>query len=261
MNKEKKVLLCAVFALFAAECIFGQDAASIVEKSRNRIQADTISTRSRMVITAKDGKTSERLMDQYSKDDAGGNSRMVVVFQSPASVAGTRFLTIENAGKEDDRWIYLPELKKVRRIAASEGSGSFVGSDLSYDDVSSASRDAGLDNHRLVREDKLNGADCYVIESTPKDASYQYSRMVQYIDKSTFVNYKLELYDKRGTHVKTMEVLKVEDVQGRLTPMITKLSTLAAGTSTSINVQIIKYDDNIPEQVFTPAYLETGRAR
>jgi hypothetical protein len=85
--------------------------------------------------------------------------------------------------------------------------------------------------------------------------------MVHYIDKVTFVNYKIELYDKKGTHVKTMEVLKLEDVQGRLTPMVTKLSTFAAGTSTSINVQIVKYDDNIPEQVFTPAYLETGRAR
>jgi outer membrane lipoprotein-sorting protein len=186
---------------------------------------------------------------------------MVVVFQSPASVAGTRFLTIENTGKADDRWIYLPELRKVRRIASSEGSGSFVGTDFSYDDVSSADRGAGLDNHRIIREDQLNGAECYVIESTPKDASYQYSKMVHYIDKSSFVNYKIELYDKRGTHVKTMEILKLEDVQGRLTPMVTKISTLAAGTSTSINVQSVKYDANIPEQVFTPAYLETGRAR
>jgi outer membrane lipoprotein-sorting protein len=261
MTRNKRFVLCVAFAVFAAGFVYSQDAASIVDTSRNRIQAATVSTRSRMTVTAKDGKTSERRLDQYSKDDASGNNRTVVAFLEPASVAGTRFLTIENAGKADDRWIYLPELKKVRRIAASEGSGSFVGTDLSYDDVSSMDRKADLDNHRILREEKLNGADCYVIESTPKDSSYQYSKMVLYIDKATFVNYKIELYDKRGTHAKTMEILELKDVQGRLTPMVTKLSTLGAGTSTSINVEMIQYDNNVPESVFTPAYLETGRAR
>jgi outer membrane lipoprotein-sorting protein len=257
---NKKIILCAVFAVLTAGFVYSQDAASIVDKSRNRIQAATVSTRSQLVITAKDGKTSERVMDQYSKDDPSGNNRMVVAFQSPAAVAGTRFLTIET-GKEDNRWIYLPELNKVRRIAASEGSGSFVGTDLSYDDVSSTDRNADLDSHKILREDKVNGRDCYVIESTPKDSSYQYSKMVHYIDKTTFVNYKIELYDKRGTHVKTMEILELKDVQGRLTPMVTKLSTLAAGTSTTINVERIQYDSNVPESAFTTAYLETGRAR
>jgi outer membrane lipoprotein-sorting protein len=259
MNMKKCILFASLFA--AAGFIFAQDAASIVDKSRNRINAATISTRSRMVITAKNGNTSERVMDQYSKDDAKGNSRAVIQFQSPASVAGTRFLTMENAGKDDDRWIFLPSLGKVRRIAASEGSGSFVGTDMSYDDISSADRNADLDNHKIIREEKFRNADCYIIESTPKDASYQYSKMVQYIDKSTFVNYKIELYDKRGTQVKTLEILELKDVQGRLTPMATKMTTIAAGTSTTINVDIIKYDDNIPESVFTTTYLETGRAR
>jgi outer membrane lipoprotein-sorting protein len=261
MINNKPFILCVVFVVAASGLVYSQDAASIVDKSRNRIQAATVSTRSLMVITGKDGKTSERRLDQYSKDDAGGNNRTVVAFLEPASVAGTRFLTIENTGKDDDRWIYLPELKKVRRLAASEGSGSFMGTDLSYDDVSSMDRKADLDNHRLLREEKLNGADCYVIESTPKDSSYQYSKMVLYIDKSTYVNYQVELYDKRGTHVKTMEVVTLADVQGRLTPMVTKLSTLGAGTSTTINVQMIQYDSNVPESVFTTAYLETGRPR
>jgi outer membrane lipoprotein-sorting protein len=256
---SKKLFFVFAFVLAAAVFLPAQDAASIVEKSRNRIQASTIQTRSKMLISAKSGGVTERVMDQYAKDDAAGNNRSVIVFQNPASIAGTRFLTIENAGKDDDRWIFLPSLGKVRRIAASEGSGSFVGTDLSYDDVSSQDRNADLDNHRILREEKLRGADCYVIESTPKDPGYQYSKMIHYIDKANFVNYKIELYDRRGNQVKLLEILDLKDVQGKLTPMSTKMTTLAAGTSTTISVDIIKYDGNIPEGVFTTAFLETGR--
>jgi hypothetical protein len=248
--------LCALTALGV---LAAQDAASIVDKSRNRIQASTIQTRSKMLISAKSGGVTERVMDQFSKDDSRGNNRSLIVFQSPASVAGTRFLTIENPGKDDDRWIFLPGLGKVRRLAASEGSGSFVGTDFSYDDVSSQDRNADLDNHRILREEKFRDADCYVIESTPKDSGYQYSKMIHYIGKANFVNYKIELYDRRGNQVKLLEILNLKDVQGRLTAMETKMTTLAAGTSTTINVDIIKYDENIPEGVFTTTFLETGR--
>jgi outer membrane lipoprotein-sorting protein len=249
-------LVCALAALGV---LAAQDAASIVGKSRNRIEALTVQTRYRMVISAKSGGVTERVMDQYSKDDSRRNNRSVIIFQSPASVEGTRFLTIENPGKDDDRWIFLPGLGKVRRIAASEGSGSFVGTDFSYDDISSQDRNVDLDNHRLLREEKLQGADCYVIESTPKDTGYQYSKMIQYIDKANFVNHKIELYDKRGNQIKLLEIQDLKDVQGRLTAMATKMTTLAVGTSTSLLVDIIKYDGNIPEGVFTTAYLETGR--
>lgn len=254
----KKIILLLGGLVVAVVLAEAQDAAALVRESRNRIKADTISTRSRMVLTAKDGSTSERQIDQYSKDGPKGN-RTIIQFQRPAGVAGTRFLTMENPGNADDRWIFLPSLGKVRRIAASEGSGSFMGTDLSYDDISSADRDVGLDAHTLLREETFNGNPCYVIESVPRDRSYQYSRMAQWIDKSTKVNHKIELYDRRGTLVKVFETLELKEVQGRLSPMVTKMSTLAAGTSTTIYADILKYDDPIPEGVFTTKFLETGR--
>ncbi|MDR1107307.1 MAG: outer membrane lipoprotein-sorting protein [Treponema sp.] len=258
MNKIGLLFFLAVFA----EGLFAQDDAyAIVHASRNRISAVTTSTRSRMVITARDGSTSERIIDQYSKDGQGGNSRSVIVFQRPQSVAGTRFLTIENPGSPGDRWIFLPSLGKVRRVAASEGSASFMGTDFSYDDISSASRSADLDTHTLAGEENLDGRPCRIIESRPRDSSYQYSRMVQWIDRETGINYKLELYDKRNVLVKRVEMLDVREIQGRLSPMVTKMTTLSAGTSTTLYVDILKYDDPVPESVFTTAYLETGRAR
>ena len=255
---KRFILALIVFALVIVYA-GAQNAASIVSQSRDRIKADTVSTRSRMIITAKNGSTTERVMDQYTKKDARGNNRAVIIFQEPASVRGTRFLTMENPGKDNDQWIFLPSLSRVRRIAASEGSGSFVGTDFSYDDISSADRDADLDNHKILREEKFKDSDCYVIESASKDSNYQYSKMIQWIDKNSLVIYKIELYDKRGTQVKLLEILELRDVQGRLSPFITKMTTIAAGTSTSLNVVNLKYDDPIPEGVFTTNFLETGR--
>jgi len=247
--------------LASALCLHAQEnAESIIRASRDRIKADTVSTRSKMVITAKDGSTTERVLDQFSKDGPKG-SRTMIVFQSPSTVAGTRFLTMENSGGADDRWIFLPSLGKVRRVAASEGSGSFMGTDFSYDDISSMSRGAELDTHTLLREENFGGNACYVIQSVPKNSSYQYSKMIQWVAKDSKITAKIELYDKKNntSPVKTVEMSGIKDVQGRPTVTVTKITTHAAGTSTTINMDIVKYDDNIPERVFSTTFLETGK--
>jgi hypothetical protein len=241
------------------------DALSIVRESRDRIKADTVSTRLRMVVQAKNGSTSERLVDQYSKDGPRGK-RTLLEFQRPETVAGTRFLTMENPGNPDDRQISLPDPNKsnknnVRRMAAGEGKDSFVGTDFSYDDIAATSRSADLDTHTLLREENLAGTACYVIQSVPKDSSYQYSKMILWIAKDNKLTLKIELYDKKSTLVKTAEMSGIKEVQGRITTTVTKMTTHTAGTSTTIYMDIIKYDDPIPEAVFTTAYLENGRRR
>jgi len=250
-------LLCGAILIYAPQ-LDAQTAASIMESAKNRISSDTISSRSRMVITAKNGSTSERVIDQYSKDGPNG-ARTVIVFQSPANVAGSRFLTMDNASGGSDQWIFLPSLGRVRRIASSESGGNFMGTDFSYDDISSMDRDIALDTHTLLREENVSGKSCYVIQSVPKDSSYQYSKTITWVDKESFLIYKSEMYNRRGEVAKLMEMSNFKDVQGRLSPMQTKVSTVAAGTSTTIFMDIMKYDDPIPEGVFTTAYLETGR--
>ncbi|MDR0526079.1 MAG: outer membrane lipoprotein-sorting protein [Spirochaetaceae bacterium] len=251
-------LLILLGLIIAPQGLIAQNAGELVQASRNRIVSNTISTRSRMVITAKGGGTTERLVDQYEKSGPRGN-RTIIVFQNPPNVAGTRFLTMDNPGNPADRWIFLPSLGKVRRIAGSNGGDSFMGTDLSYDDVSSMKRDVNLDSHTLLREDSLKGLRCFVIESVPKDTSYQYSKMIQWIDKSSLVNRKVELYDRRGALVKVLEILELKDVQDRLTPVVTRMTTVSTGTFTTIYAEIIKYNDPIPEGVFTIGFLETGR--
>ena len=241
--------------------VWAQDAAaSIMRDARDRIKMDTMSTRSRMVISARNGSTTERVIDQYAKDGPNG-ARTVIVFQRPANVAGTRFLTMDNTSGGSDQWIFLPSLGRVRRISTSESGGSFMGTDFSYDDISSADRDVSLDTHTMLREETLNGNSCYVLQSIPKDGSYQYSKTITWIDKNNSLIYKAEMYNRRGELVKVMEMSDFRDMQGRITPMQTAVSTVGAGTSTTIYMEIVKYDDPIPESVFTTAYLETGRTR
>jgi len=259
----KKIIVLAMF-LTSVCFLNAQDAVvnatSIMNSARNRIKSDTMSSRSRMVITAKDGSTSERVIDQYSKDGTNG-ARTMIVFQKPANVAGSRFLTMDAAGGSSDRWIFLPSLGKVRRIAASESGGSFMGTDFSYDDIGLIGRKVDLDTHTMLREETLNGNSCYVIQSVPKDSSYQYSKSISWVEKTRFLTYKSEMYNRKGDLIKVMEMSEYKDVQGRLTPMQTKISTVGAGTSTTIFMDIIKYDDQIPEAVFTTAYLETGKVK
>jgi outer membrane lipoprotein-sorting protein len=259
---KKNTLLGTFLALLAvatfAQGAFAQSADEIVRASRDRVKAATVSTRSRMIITAKDGGTTERLVDQYEMDAKAGR-RTVIVFQKPANIAGTRFLTVENPGAADDRWIFLPSLGKVRRVSSGEGSGSFMGTDFSYDDISSANRGVDKDSHVILREESLDGKDCWVIESKPKDQGYQYSKMVSWIEKATSFARRIEMYDRKGELFKLLELGAVEEVQGRLTAKSTKMTSVQAKTSTTITIEIIKYDDRIPEGVFTTRYLETGR--
>ncbi|MCL2210481.1 MAG: outer membrane lipoprotein-sorting protein [Treponema sp.] len=267
MNRFIKILSAALL-LGAAVSVYAQDqsagsaadANAIMNSAKNRVSSDTVSSRSRMVITAKDGSSTERVIDQYSKDGPNG-ARTVIVFQRPANVAGSRFLTMDNDKGGTDQWIYLPSLGRVRRISTTESGGNFMGTDFSYDDISSMDRDISLDTHTVVKEERINGKNCYVIQSIPNDSAYQYTKTITWIDKDNYLIYKAEMYNRRNEVAKIMEMADFKDVQGRVTPMQTKISTVAAGTSTTIFMEIMKYDDPIPDGVFTVAYLETGRAR
>jgi hypothetical protein len=247
-----------VLFMSGAVLLPAQTAEAIVDSARNRIEAATTTSRSRMALTSKKGETSERIIDQFVKKSPNGD-RTLIVFQRPASIAGTRFLTVENSDGVSDKWIFLPNLGRVRRIAATEGGGSFMGTDMSYDDIASTNRDAALDAHTLLREETVGNRPMFVIESVPKDKSYQYSKMIQWIGKADKITYKIELYNKRGALHKVLEVLAVKTIQNYETPVVTRMTTVTAGTSTTINVDALKYDDPVPDGIFTQSYLETGK--
>jgi len=259
--KNKIVFIyLAVFSLFFSSTLFSTDAKDIVKKAKTQVDLSSLGTRAKMHVQ-KDGKTLQILViDQYSSKDKNGLQRTLIEFKEPAVAKGIRFLMQAKKDGSMDQRIYLPNLKKVNRIAAeSDGSESFMGTDFSYNDVSFMTRDAEQDVFSILKEEQVEGKTSYVIEGKPKDAGYTYSKTLLFITKKDNLILKVEFYNKEEKLVKVLELSNYKKVQGVNTPMQTKLSTIATGTSTIIELQKVNYGMKIPEKVFTTKYLETGK--
>ncbi len=252
------VPLVALVAL-AATPLSAQTASEIVEKSKTVNEAKSTQIQMLLTVTDKKGGVKTMLVEQYGIDN-DGLSESVIVFKSPASVANTRFLVEEVSGGAESRKIFLPELGKVRRIAASEGGGSFMGTDFSYDDISTSARDTARDEHTIVKEESVNGTPCWVIQSVAKEkGDSQYSKSLRWIAKDNYLTLKAEMYDKAGQLLKSLEIGKYENKSGYWTPILTKISNVQENTSTSMELKAVIYDKPIPAGVFTEKFLSTGR--
>lgn len=221
-------------------------------------------TRSQVIMTIEDanGSQEKRQIIEYGKNQ-DGKTYMVMDFKTPASVKGTRFMQITDDNGPDNKWIYLPSLKSVRRVNSSEGSKSFMGTDATYDDM--ASREVSEDEHTFVKEEHYtveSGVtyDCYVVKSVPNDKkSSQYSYRIVWVDKTSMYPVHTELYDKAGKLVKVLEVLSIDNIQGYYIPLTDKLTNVQTGHSTSIEIVKIEIDKAIPERIFTQNFLSTGK--
>ena len=230
----------------------------IIENAYNLPTGDTSHSLVEMKLIDEGGEIHSRVVENWSMESAAGTNSNIIVFHSPATVKDTRFLSIENTNREDDQWIYLPALGRVRRIAASEGDSSFMGTDFTYNDMQS--REIYEDNHTLLREERIGDWDCYVVESIPKDpSSTQYSRRIQWIVKDTWMPVKNELYDKNGKLLKVLTVRRLERVQGFWTAIDTTMENVQTGHSTELNIKKLVYNQDLPESLFTVNFLRTGR--
>ena len=258
MKRYRVLFTTAVFTIACAAIAMAQspDPEAIVRAARDYQGATSMQARLKMTLIDKNGTGSERLVDEYMIRD-NGLTRSMTIFQKPASVQGTRFLVIENKDRGSDRWIFLPALGRSRRIAGSESGGSFMGTDLSYEDLSP--HDAAKDTHRILREETVDGENCYVIESLPKDeGDSAYSKVISWISKSKSVALRMEMYDKHGNLEKRLEASNIEKVDSIWVSRSYKVSSVESGTSTALELTIIQFNRKIPAGVFTTKYLETG---
>jgi len=148
-----------------------------------------------MVLINDKGQRRERNSTNVVKLQPNGvDSKFLITFSTPADIKGTGFLQVEHIDGDDDLWIYLPALKKSRRLVANNKKDSFVGSDFSYGDISLPKVDKY--RHVLLRSDSVDGADCFVIESTPADETVRstsgYSRKITWVRKDNFLERKVE---------------------------------------------------------------------
>lgn len=253
-----------VSTMLFTSSLFAIDAVTVMQNAHDVAKPEYTISRVQMDLIGKDGKTEEsRIITEYGRDQ-NDLSSIVIIFNTPASVKDTRFLQMENKDKDDDKFIFLPSLKNTRRIASSEGSKAFMGTDASYDDMST--REVDEDIHEMISEkEEKNGYTCWVIKSTPKDEkSSQYSYRKNWIDYETNYPVYTEMYDKKGKLLKTLTLEKLEKKTGETgkeynIPMQEHMVNVQSGHSTRLMILQLKLDSKVPASVFTQNFLNTGK--
>lgn len=235
-----------------------QTGRDIMLKVYERPDGDTRKSIMTMELINKRGSKRVRTMLSYSKD-YGKDKKTIMFFQQPADVKGTGFLTWDyaNDSKTDDRWLYLPAMKKTRRISGTSAKKEyFMGSDFTYDDL--GNRDVDADNHKLLREVSINGQACWVIESTPKESDGLYSKNISWIQKDNYMAVKVEYYDMQGALLKLLEVNQIKKVDGfwAATEMI--MTNRQRNHKTIIRLKSMAFNIPVDESLFTVNSLEKG---
>ena len=215
-----------------------------------------------MTLVEKDGDTSTRRIQTLILNE-NELTKTITLFLEPASVRNTRFLTVENEGRADDQWIFLPSLRKVKRIAAGDKDGSFMGSDFSYSDMGTSGSSVDDSIQTILREEKYNGRNCYVVESIPKTGSdNNYGKYVTWVDKTSWLTLKVEFYSKNGrTEIKELNSENIVKENGHWLSKKITMETLESGHKTILEIKQVKYDIPINPGYFTTTFLETGRAK
>jgi len=155
-----------------------------------------------MVLRNRQGQTSERDLRVRTLEVEDG-VRSLCIFDSPADVRQTILLTHTHKTQPDDQWLYLPALKRVRRIAAQNKTGSFVGSEFSYEDI--ATHVLEKYTYRWLRDESWEGQDCYVLERRPIDLRDSgYTKQIAWLDKDQYRTLKVDYYDRKDSLLKTL---------------------------------------------------------
>ena len=253
--KKKTMLFSLLVLLVAAPTAFAADPSveEIVNKANLAAYYGGDDGRAEVNMTIKDSQGRERTREfvilRKDKED-GGQQFFYVYFKKPSDVSKMVFMVHKYTDKDDDRWMYLPALDLVKRIAASDKRTSFVGSNFMYEDVSG--RNLNEDTHELVKSD----GKYYVIKNTPKKPNeVEFSSYTVDIDKKTFLPVKAVYLDKNGKEYRIVEAVKTAVVDGIPTVTESKVTDLEAGSSTVSKFSNIKYNIGLKEDIFTERYL------
>jgi len=155
-----------------------------------------------MILRNRQGDESIRRLRISTLEVKGDGDKGLSVFDEPADVRGTALLTFTHKVGEDDQWLFLPALKRVKRIASSNKSGPFMGSEFAYEDV--ASQEVEKYTYRYLRDETLEGKPCFVLERIPVDKHSGYTRQHVWIDQVEYRPWKVDYYDRKGSLLKTL---------------------------------------------------------
>jgi len=208
-----------------------------------------------MKLINKDGQARVRELTMLRKNagEALGAQKYFMYFFQPADVKDMTFMINKYPARDDDRWMFIPAINMVKRIAAQDKRSSFVGSDFTYEDVSG--RDIEDDTHAIEREEKAGNRDAYVVKSTPKGADADFGYKLTWVDKASFLPLKEEQYDKRGAPYKQFTADEVVDVKGFPTVVRRTMRNLQTSHRTEVGYLKTDYNLGLEESLFSERFL------
>ena len=256
--KITSVLVALIIATGFTSQLMAQDLTGrdIVETVYNLPTGDDQTSDLTMTLINKSGKERIRKIKQFTKD-MGDVEKSIMFFQSPADVKNTSFMSWEyESDKNDDQWIYLPALKKVKRISSDSKSDYFMGSDFTYDDLGDRKLDD--DAHKLIEEETIDGVDYYVVESFPKDEEYMYSKTKTWVRKDNFIGLKKEFYDEDEDLLKVLKIKKFELISDFLVITSSEMENVQKNHRTTMVLGDVKINTNIPSSKFSERMMMRG---
>ena len=238
--------------------LFSQTAEVISSKSNDLISLSSMEMNSTLKIYDPKGNVRERQLITNS-GKFGDVAKVLVKFTAPADVKGTALLIYDYDNKADNMWIYMPALRKVRRVVSNERGKSFMGSEFSNADMSKPS--ASDFNYKLLGTEKFENNDCWKVESTCKTKEIQneqgFSKKISWIDKSNYLCYKIEFYDNSGKLQRIELLSKYKKLNnGKYFAYLMTMENVQTKRKSEIITNSLKTDTKLSESVFSPTMLD-----
>jgi outer membrane lipoprotein-sorting protein len=213
-------------------------------------------------IHAKGGGERQRSLRVFDRRAPDGEDKSVSFFLTPPDVKGTAFLQWSHKGRNDDQWLYLPELDRTRRITAQGRDQSFMGTDFSYRDLELLAEipdwtEADAASQLRGGED-IDARPCHVIELRPLAKDAGYGRIVLWLDTELLVSRKLDFFDDSGVHVKTLHQRDFRNIGAIPTAHRLEMGQLEKGSRTEVEISDVRYDAALSDDVFTERQLKRG---
>lgn len=259
-NKKRISLTLTVFLIMLSAPVFAQNdltGRKIIENVYNRPQPEDQTGQLKMTLENSQGDQRIREISQYILNTESMEKK-IMFFDAPADVRNTSFMnwTYDEEGKEDSQWIYLPALKKVKRISSSGSSDYFMGSDFTYDDL--GDRHPADDTHKLLREETIEGERCYVVESISKNEDYMYSRTQTWVIADKWIGLKKDFYDEDDDLLKTLTAREYENINGYWMITESEMENVQKDHSTLMELNNLELDNGLQDRIFTERIMMRG---
>jgi outer membrane lipoprotein-sorting protein len=211
-----------------------------------------------MTLRTAEGKEAHREMRLLNIEVTGDGDKSLTIFDAPKDVEGTALLTWSHKTADDDVWLYLPSLSRVKRIASNNKSGAFMGSEFAFEDFSS--QEPEKFTYRYIRDEPLDGMDCTVVEQVPAYANSGYTKQVVWRDKSAYRVQKIAYYDRRNELLKTARLLDYQRYLERIWfPGRYEMLNHKTGRSTTLVLKNYKFRNGYTARDFDQTSLERTR--